>query len=252
MDVERYLLGSALEGIISQKLARRLCPECKVKRETVAYEKEVFRKVLNKEVNEIYDANPDGCEHCFRGYSGRIGLYEVLNINDDIRDAITNDLPKHELRKLVYKSGVITLLQDGLEKVVAGETSFAEILKAVDLENDLEQYEEDNLQSSLSDIERMKANEANMKVNSETTSQTTTQVINTPTTQTPNVVQQSTQKTAIEPQSTQVSAPINENQKEKLEILSNQEEPTQTDTPIQSTDQEIIQNSKNEIEYFNF
>ena len=52
-------------------------------------------------------------------------------------------MPKHELRKLVYKSGVITLLQDGLEKVVAGETSFAEILKAVDLENDLEQYEED-------------------------------------------------------------------------------------------------------------
>ena len=70
--------------------------------------------------------------------------------------------------------------------------------------------------SSLSDIERMKINEANMKVNSEATPQTTTQVKNTPTTQTPNVVQQSTQKTAIEPQSTQVSAPINENQKEKL------------------------------------
>lgn len=252
MDVERYLLGSALEGIISQKLARRLCPKCKKLRPTNEYEKNVFKKVLNLDVPEMYDANPDGCDECFRGYAGRIGLYEVLNINDDIRDAITNDLPKHELRKLVYKSGVITLLQDGLEKVVTGETSFAEILKAVDLENDLEQYEEDNLQSSLSDIERMKTNEANMKVNSEATPQTTTQVKNTPTTQTPNVVQQSTQKTAIEPQSTQVSAPINENQKEKLEILSNQEEPTQTDTPIQNTDQEIVQNSKNEIEYFNF
>ncbi len=158
MEVERYLLGSALEGIISQKLARRLCPHCKVKRETVNYEKEVFRKVLNKEVNEIYDVNPDGCEHCFRGYAGRIGLYEVLNINDDIRDAITNALPKHELRKLVYKSGVITLLQDGLEKALAGETSFSEILKAVDLENDLESYEEDNLQSSIDDVQRMEQN----------------------------------------------------------------------------------------------
>ncbi len=155
MDVERYLLGASLEGIISQKLARRLCPECKKLRPISNYEKEIFKKVLNKDVNEIYDANPDGCEHCFRGYAGRIGLYEVLNINDDIRDAITNALPKSELRKLVYKSGVITLLQDGLEKALAGETSFSEILKAVDLENDLENYSEDNLRSSLDDVQRI-------------------------------------------------------------------------------------------------
>ncbi len=159
MEVERYLLGTALEGIISQKLARRLCPECKVKRETNDYEKDVFRKVYNKEVNEIYEANPKGCEHCFRGYAGRIGLYEVLNINDDIRDAITNGLPKSELRKLVYNSDVVTLLQDGLDKVLQGLTSFSEILKAVDLENDLERYEEDNLQSSINDVQGMKKQE---------------------------------------------------------------------------------------------
>lgn len=156
MEVERYLLGTALEGIISQKLARRLCPECKVKRPTNDYEKDVFRKVYNKEVNEIYEANPKGCEHCFRGYAGRIGLYEVLNINDDIRDAITNSLPKTELRKLVYNSDVVTLLQDGLDKVLQGLTSFSEILKAVDLENDLERYEDDNLQSSINDVQGMK------------------------------------------------------------------------------------------------
>ena len=158
MDVERYLLGSALEGIISQKLARRLCPNCKVKRATNDYEKDVFRKVYNKEVNELYDANPKGCDHCFRGYSGRIGLYEVLNINDDIRDAITNGLQKSELRKLVYSSDVISLLQDGLDKVLQGLTSFSEILKAVDLENDLEIYEEDNLQSSLNDVKNIQEN----------------------------------------------------------------------------------------------
>lgn len=160
MDVERYLLGSALEGIISQKLARRLCPNCKVKRATNDYEKDVFRKVYNKEVNELYDANPKGCDHCFRGYSGRIGLYEVLNINDDIRDAITNGLQKSELRKLVYSSDVISLLQDGLDKVLQGLTSFSEILKAVDLENDLEIYEEDNLQSSLNDVKNIQENKA--------------------------------------------------------------------------------------------
>ncbi len=156
MEVERYLLGTALEGIISQKLVRRLCPECKVLRKTNDYEKDVFKKVFNKNVEEIYDANPKGCDHCFRGYFGRIGVYEVLNINDDIRDAITNGLPKHELRKLVYGSGVITLLEDGLKKVLSGETSFSEILKAIDLENDIENYSDDNLKTSIDTVSVVK------------------------------------------------------------------------------------------------
>ena len=146
MDVERYLLGSALTGIISQKLARRLCPHCKQLRNTTPYEKNVFKKVLNKDVNQMFDANKDGCDKCFRGYTGRIGLYEVLLINEDIRDAITNSMPKHELRKLVYKSDVITLLQDGLEKVLLGE------------DNDLSNYEDDNLQNSINDSQNHNEN----------------------------------------------------------------------------------------------
>lgn len=159
MEVERYLLGTALEGIISQKLVRRICEHCRVLRKTNDYEKDVFKRVFNKDVDEIYDANPDGCEHCFRGYSGRIGLYEVLNINDDIRDAITNNMKKTELRKLVYDGNTITLLEDGLQKVLDGLTSFSEILKAVDLENDLETYEEDNLKTSMDTIEENKHSE---------------------------------------------------------------------------------------------
>lgn len=159
MEVERYLLGTALEGIVSQKLVRKLCTECRALRKTNDYEKDVFRKVYNKTVDEIYDANPEGCEHCFRGYSGRIGLYEVLNINDDIRDAITNGASKPELRKLVYGSGVVTLLEDGLQKVLNGDTSFSEILKAVDLENDLETYEENNLKTSIDTVRDVKNGE---------------------------------------------------------------------------------------------
>ena len=162
MDVERYLLGSALTGIISQKLARRLCPHCKVLRNTTDYEKEVFKKVLHKDVKEMYDANSDGCEHCFRGYIDRIAILEVLLMNDDIRDAITNNVHKDELRKLVYKSDVVTLLQDGLNKVVEGETSFSEILKAVDLDNDLSNYENDTLETGIKDIENQN-NKANIQ-----------------------------------------------------------------------------------------
>ena len=145
MDVERYLLGSALTGIISQKLARRLCPHCKILRNTSEYEKTVFRKVLHKDIEQMYDANPDGCEHCFRGFTDRIAILEVLLMNDDIRDAITNNMHKDELRKLVYKSDVITLLQDGL-------------IKVVDLDNDLSNYEDDNLETGIRDIENQETN----------------------------------------------------------------------------------------------
>lgn len=142
MDVERYLLGSALTGIISQRLARKLCPNCKELRDTTEYEKSVFKKMLGIDVNQMYDANPNGCSHCFKGYLDRIAILEVLLLNEDIKDAITSGKPKSELRKLVYSSDVKTLLQDGLEKVKNGDTSFSEILKVVDLENDLSNYEE--------------------------------------------------------------------------------------------------------------
>lgn len=141
MNVERYLLGSALTGIVSQSLARKLCQYCKKKRPTTEYEKEVFKKVLNKDITEMYTSNKEGCEHCSKGYKDRIAILEVLLINDDIRNAITTSTTKEELRKLVYGADVITLLQDGLEKVLLGETSFEEIMKIIDLENDLQNYD---------------------------------------------------------------------------------------------------------------
>ena len=134
MEVERYLLASALTGIISQKLARKLCPHCKVKKKTNDYEKELFRKVLHKDIDEIYTT--EGCEECRNGYKGRIAIHEVLLVNQDIKDAISSNLRKDKLRELVYSSDVITLLQDGLEKVVEGLTTFEEVLKLIELEND--------------------------------------------------------------------------------------------------------------------
>ena len=134
MDVERYLLSSALTGIISQKLARKLCPDCRKLRKTNEYEKQVFKKVLNKDIDEIYDV--EGCESCGNGYKGRIAIHEVLLINQDIKDAISSNIQKDKLRHLVYSSDVSTLLQDGLEKVVNGYTTFEEILKLIELDED--------------------------------------------------------------------------------------------------------------------
>ncbi len=141
MNVERYLLSSALSGIISQKLAKMVCPHCHIKEKTTPYQKKVFKLALGKDVDEIYNANPKGCDKCNNGYHGRIAIQEVLEINDEIRNALNEeDLEKDDLNKMVYTSDVITLLQDGLLKVLDGKTSFDEIYKIIDVDDDLDIY----------------------------------------------------------------------------------------------------------------
>ena len=149
MDVERYLLSSALTGIISQKLARRLCPHCRKLRPTTPYEKIVFKEILGKDVNEINDVNGH-CDNCRNGYYGRIAIHEVLMLNDEIRNAINDkDLPREKLKELVYTKDVTTMLQDGLEKVLEGITTFEEIYKNVAIDNELDnKYSEDAMTSS--------------------------------------------------------------------------------------------------------
>ena len=135
MEVERYLLASALSGIVSQKLARKLCDKCKKLRATTPYEQEMFRKFLNIEVSQVYDHV--GCTACSGGYKGRIALQEVLLISPEIRDAVNAKSTKAELRKLVYGSDVITLLQDGLYKVIAGLTSIEEVIKLTEADDEI-------------------------------------------------------------------------------------------------------------------
>ena len=134
MDVEKYLLAEALEGIISQRLARKLCPHCRKLRKTTTYEKELIKKVLNIDVEEIYEAV--GCEHCNHGYKGRIAFQEVLKIDQKIQDALSMNIRKDKLRNLVYNEEVITLLQDGMIKVLRGDTTIEELLRLVEFEDD--------------------------------------------------------------------------------------------------------------------
>lgn len=133
MNIERYLLGTALTGIVSQKLCKKLCPYCRGTRPTNNYEKNVFKKSLNLDINEIYE--PVGCDKCHEGYQGRMAIHEVLLLNQDIKDAITNNIKREDLRDLVYGSGTITMLQDGLTKVINGDTTFDELMKAIDIDD---------------------------------------------------------------------------------------------------------------------
>ena len=134
MDVERYLLASALTGIISQKLARRLCPHCKTLRPTNDYEKDIIKKVTGKEVEQLYTSV--GCDECKNGYNGRIAIHEVLLIDQNIKDAISSNVRKDKLRRLVYNGNVISLLQDGIAKVLEGLTTLEELLKIIELDDD--------------------------------------------------------------------------------------------------------------------
>ncbi len=144
MEVERYLLGSALTAIVSQRLAKKLCPKCRKITKATPYEKAVFKTSINKDVDELYTANHEGCDECIKGYKGRIAIHEVLLISQEIRDAIVNGMKKNELRKLVYdRKNVTSLLEDGLEKIINGYTSFEEVLRIIDIDEDFGDDDED-------------------------------------------------------------------------------------------------------------
>ena len=135
MEIERYLLGSALSGIISQRLTKKLCDKCKKQVAPTPYQEIIFNKALNRDVKAIYASV--GCDECHNGYSGRTSIHEVLIVNQTIKDAIVSGTKKEDLRQLVYKGvGTVSLLQDGLEKVINGLTSFDEILRIIDVEED--------------------------------------------------------------------------------------------------------------------
>ena len=110
----------------------------------------VFKTVLGLDVNEVYDS--EGCEHCDNGFHGRIPIHEVLKINQKIRDALSDDAPKDVIRNLVYgESDVTTMLQDGLEKVLQGHTSFGEIVKLIELDDDDQVSGDTSLKQSIAE-----------------------------------------------------------------------------------------------------
>lgn len=166
MEVSKYLLAAALEGIISQKLARRLCTNCRVLRKTTDYEKQIFKVVTDKVPEQIYDVK--GCDKCHGGYSGRIAIQEVLKINQKIRDALSENVNKEKLRDMVYNdSDVTTLLEDGLNKVMEGYTTFSEIINLIELDNDNKIYENFDLKQAIQYTKEAHHNSENIVNNNE-------------------------------------------------------------------------------------
>jgi type IV pilus assembly protein PilB len=131
MGVEPFLISAAVIGVIAQRLARRICPNCK---EPYKYPEELLMRFGTdlSELNgkELYRGR--GCENCrYTGYRGRIGIFEVFVMNTEIADLILRRAPISEIRDAAVASGMTTLLQDGWRKVLAGITTPQEVLRVV-------------------------------------------------------------------------------------------------------------------------
>ena len=127
MDIEPFLIASSLSGIISQRLVRRLCPECSYHEESSPSENAMFEKYGMK-VAKVKRAK--GCPSCnYKGYAGRVGIFEVLPISKDMQKLISINAPMDQLEKQAKDDGLITILQSGLEKVKNGITTLEEVLK---------------------------------------------------------------------------------------------------------------------------
>ncbi len=128
MGVEPYLIASSMIGVIAQRLVRRICPRCR--EEVEPSEMELERLELSADqAKKIKFHHGRGCAMCRNtGYSGRIGVYELMAITPELRDAIAAGANASELRRVALRTGMRSLKYDGLLKVNAGVTTAGEVI----------------------------------------------------------------------------------------------------------------------------
>ncbi|MBE3656062.1 type IV-A pilus assembly ATPase PilB [Vibrio navarrensis] len=127
MGIASFNLASSLSLIIAQRLARRLCRHCKQPQHLSPALQELG---LNQQ-DGLYRANPQGCNECNQGYSGRVGIYEVMPFDDAMAEALLKGASVQSLEMLARKKGMLTLRESGLEKVKQGITSIAELQRVL-------------------------------------------------------------------------------------------------------------------------
>jgi type IV pilus assembly protein PilB len=129
MGVEPFLIASSLEGVLAQRLVRKICSACKTPYEP----NEAILRQIGLSVHDIGDKNfyyGTGCDQCNQtGYKGRKGIYELLDITEPIRELITQRAPSVVIRQKAIELGMSTLRADGLRSIFEGETTIEEVLK---------------------------------------------------------------------------------------------------------------------------
>ncbi|HEX9061792.1 MAG TPA: ATPase, T2SS/T4P/T4SS family, partial [Clostridia bacterium] len=127
MGIENFLLSSSLIGIIAQRLVRKICTHCRKAYKADEKDKKLL-EIPHDEDLVLYKA--DGCDYCGKtGYKGRVGVFEIFNVNDKIRKAIDEGTPADMLQQMAVQSGMRTLSDDARKKVIDGITTLDEYIK---------------------------------------------------------------------------------------------------------------------------
>ena len=135
IGISDYDIASTLATVISQRLVRRICPKCKREREYTKEEKDIITGILEKYGEEVdlkdmktYDSF--GCDYCNgTGFYERIGIFEFLDMTDELKDLIVSDASSMDIRRKAIEQGYKPLIVDGIKKVLRGETTIDELNK---------------------------------------------------------------------------------------------------------------------------
>lgn len=137
LGIKPYVINEGLIGVVAQRLVRRICPHCKVDDDPP---EQVLRALkLDKKSLDFTPQKGTGCEHCNQtGYTGRIGIFEVFQIDQELKKMVYNDAGETELVRAARWSGMTTLLEDCINKLKAGSTSCEEVLRVFGPQNTVE------------------------------------------------------------------------------------------------------------------
>jgi type IV pilus assembly protein PilB len=134
MGIEPFLIASTLNVIVAQRLVRKICTQCRTSSEievdslSTYLSKDILTKHFGTGKTRVYKGA--GCKSCNNlGYLGRIGIFEIMNMTDEIKEAITKKLDAGEIQKLAIAAGMTTMLDDGLAKVKSGITTIEEVMR---------------------------------------------------------------------------------------------------------------------------
>lgn len=129
MGIEPFLINASVTGIIAQRLARVLCISCKQAEKPTVYEQEILKKI-DADVDVLYKAS--GCEHCYgAGFKGRTGIFELVIMDDILRQTITVTPSLAHIRQHINIQGFKTMMHDGIEKVERGIIPLEELMRCI-------------------------------------------------------------------------------------------------------------------------
>jgi type IV pilus assembly protein PilB len=127
MGIETFLTSSAVDCVVAQRLARRLCPYCK--RMAVLPAAALVEAGIQAE-SDVDAFEPVGCPRCGgSGYRSRVGIYSVMKLSERLKEMTVNSAPEPEIAAVAREEGMLTLREDGVLKVREGETSLEEVLR---------------------------------------------------------------------------------------------------------------------------